>query len=484
MRYLLLATTALCLTLTACEDSKWYRLEDGLQPPAQWQNGPNMVDAAIQQNWWQNFNDPVLTDLMQQGIANNLDLKIASSRVRQARAQLLGVEADQLPQINASGSVVRSKSSLLGNNNATFLTGSRTNTLYQAGLDASWEVNIFNIGASIDAAQASAQVVKEQERNTLLSLLGEVARNYIALRQFQNQYALTEQTVKAYQISYDLTKAKFDAGLVNALDTSRAEGLWQSTAAQLPPLQANIIAAKNRLAVLLGQTPGALKQLDAMKPVPTSKVNVVAAAPAAVIAERPDIRAAERTLATATARQKIATREYFPSISLSSAFGWSSYNSSGNLFNGGGNAWSLAGQLLAPVIDFGRIRSDIRVADAQAEQAFLGYQQTMLSALEEIENNLSRYFAAVNRQPQLNRAADAGELAVELAQERYKKGLVSYLEVTDAQQKLYGAQLEVLNNDADISTQQVALYKALGGGWRTDRPITKEESSLEPIVIR
>ena len=484
MRYLLLATTTLCLALTACEDSRTYRVEDGIKPPAQWQNGPNMVDTAIQQNWWQNFQDPMLDDLIKQGIANNLDLKIAASRVRQARAQLLGVEADQLPNIGASASVARSKSSILGSNNATFLTGSRNNTLYQAGLDASWEVNIFNIDASIDAARASAVAVKEQERDTLLTLLGEVARNYIALRQSQNQFALTEQTVKAYQISFDLTKAKFDAGLVNGLDTARAEGLWQSTAAQLPPLQANINASKYRLAVLLGQLPGSLQNLDKVQPVPISKVAVVAAAPASVIAERPDIRAAERVLAAATARQTIATREYYPSISLSSAFGWSTYNSSGNLFTGSGNAWSLVGQVLAPLVDFGRIRSDIRVADAQAEQAFLGYQQTVLSASEEVENALSRYFAAVNRQSQLNKANDAGELAVELAQERYKKGLVSFLEVTDAQQKLYAAQLEVLNNNAEISVQQIGLYKALGGGWRTDLPVTPQDSKLEPIVIR
>lgn len=481
MRALLLATTALCLTLAACENSPTFRTEDAGEAPGAWQNAPNVVDAAIQQNWWQNFKDPILDNLIKQATANNLDLKIAASRVREARAELLGIEADQLPSIDAAANVTKNQASTQTKN---FARGAaRKSTLYNTQLDASWEVNVFSVDAAVEAAKATAGSAQEAERGTLLTLLGEVARNYVNLRQLQNQYALTEQTSKALRTSFELTKAKFDAGLVNALDTARAEALWQTTISQLAPVKAEITAAKNRLCVLLGQNPGALTELDAVKPVPVMQTALVVAAPATVIAERPDIRGSAKDLASATAAQTVASRQYFPKISLSSAFGWSASRTS-NLVGGGSGAWSLAAGVIAPIIDFGRIRSDIRISDARAEQAFLTYQRTVLEAQEEVENALSRYFAAVNRQSQLAKAADANQLALELAQERYNKGLVSYIEVTDAQQKLYSAQLEVLNNDTTVSNQLIQLYKALGGGWRTDRPETHQENRLEPIVIR
>jgi NodT family efflux transporter outer membrane factor (OMF) lipoprotein len=255
------------------------------------------------------------------------------------------------------------------------------------------------------------------------------------------------------------------AGLTTMLDTVRAQAALQSAQAQRPQIAAQISAALRRLEVLLGQNPGTLDaELSAPANIPANTSEVLLATPTTVIANRPDIREAEQTLRAQKETRSLATDEYLPSINLPMAFGWQAQNNS-NLGNSNALIWALTGGVQIPVFDFGRIRADINLADANAEQAYLNYQKTVTSALSDVETALSDYLAAVNAEPKLDAAVQANQAAVDLSQSRYKSGLINQLDVLDAQRSLYAAQQAQLQNQADEASRLVTLYKAMGGGW-------------------
>lgn len=431
--------------------------------PPNWVNGAANSDAATQLQWWQQFNDPVLNQLIKTATAQNLDVKIAATRVRAARAQLLSVEAGFLPNVSGDASVQRSRRSGKTAQNGNF---ARQSNLYDAQIDASWQFNIFGISPAIEAADATIKTQEENKNAVLLSLLGEVADNYIELRRLQQSLTIIDQTIATYQDSLEIAAARRSAGLTTELDPARATAILETQKAQRPATVTQINAAMRRLEVLLGQNPGTLNaQLQTPAPVPVAASPLLLATPAAVIANRPDVRSSEQDLIAKNAARRVATAQYFPSVSLPAAFGWQAQRT-GDLIGGGSLLWSLAAGINVPIFDFGRIRADINLADANAEESFLNYQKTVQGALSDVETALSDYLAAVNRAPQLAKAVDANQTAVAIAQERYKSGLTNYLEVTTAEQSLYESQQSALQNQADMSSRLVTLYKAMGGGWQ------------------
>jgi len=428
-------------------------------------------DAAVQERWWQQFNDPELNNLIQTAEAQNLDVKIAQARVRAARAQLISTEAGFLPNITGAASAGRSRLSTETATGAGLVTP--TANLYDAEIDATWEVNVFQISPATKAAEATLKSAEESQNAAILSLLGEVASNYIELRRLQTTLGVTNNSITAYQTSLSLAQARQQAGLTTGLDTVRAEALLETQQAQQPALATQINAAIRRIEVLLGQNPGTLDTQLAPPSntpvmVPVANSPLLLATPVAVIANRPDVRGAEENLIAANAEKNVASAEYFPSLSLPAAFGWQAERVP-DLFTGSGLVWALAGGVNVPIFDFGRIRADVDLADADAQQAFFQYQKTVQGALSDVETALSDYLASVNRAPQLDRAVVDNQTAVDLSEERYKQGLSNFLDVTTAQQALYTAQTDQIQNQADMASRLVTLYKAMGGGWQNEK---------------
>jgi NodT family efflux transporter outer membrane factor (OMF) lipoprotein len=450
------------------------------------------VDVA---RWWTTFNDPKLNSLVDRAVAANLDLRLATARIRESRAQRGVVGADLWPDVSVGGSYNHSRAS---ENAFSFDSGSFNNgggtggggtggggtgnpgvgnfaapgqeqDLYQAGFDANWELDVFGrVRRSIEAAEGDTDAAIEDRRDTLVTLLAEVARNYVELRSFQRRLVISRDNLKSQQDTLDLTRAKFKAQIISELDVSRSEAQVASTASQIPSLESQRNQAAHRLAVLLGQQPRALLN-ELLAPadaaaIPSGPPDIPPGIPSDVLRRRPDVRRSERELAAATARIGVATADLFPRFSLTGSLGLQS-QSFNDLGEYSSRFYSIGPSVSWPIFDAGRIRSNINVQNARQEQALVRYEQSVLTALEDVENALVGYSKEQQRREQLKRAAEANRRSVEMARQLYDRGLTAFLDVLEAQRNLFISEDALVQSDATVSTNLVALYKALGGGW-------------------
>jgi outer membrane protein, multidrug efflux system len=456
--------------------------------PAAWSEAQSTgaeAPAAAMTQWWTTFKDPLLECLIARAVQSNWDLRTAAGRVREARA-LRGVAgADLWPTINVSGSYTRQRSSenavpfsLGGAGSGTpgglppFLQGLKLEqNLFQAGFDASWEIDLFGgVRRSIEAADADLAASQEELRNTLVSLLAEVARNYVEVRGSQRRLAIAQENLKAQQDTLELTRARFTAGLTSELDVTQAASQLATTQSQIPPLETSLKQGIHRLGVLLGQAPGALlAELSTAAPIPTVPPEVPVGLPADLLRRRADIRRAERQLAAATARIGVAEADLYPKLSLTGSLGLESLKLA-DLTQGASRFWSVGPTLSWPIFDAGRIRANIAVQDARTDQQLSTYAQTVLTALEDVENALVAYSREQVRRTQLAEAAEANRRALALANDLYRNGLGTFLNVLDSERALFSSESDLAQSEATVSTDVVALYKALGGGWETIAP--------------
>jgi NodT family efflux transporter outer membrane factor (OMF) lipoprotein len=444
--------------------------------PSMWQAEPAAGMSATAEepdelaHWWATLDDPVLTRLVDQAVAGNLDLKQARARLREARARRSQVRADRFPGVDANASVNRVQSSEE--------TGPGvTTTLYSAGFDASWELDVFGgTRRAVEAATASEQASEEDLRDVLVSLLSEVALNYVELRTGQTGLAIAEQNRDAQQETYDIVRWRFEAGLGTELDVEQARYNLEQTKAQIPRLQAAISEAQNRLAVLLGRMPGALNsELAPPMPIPVASPSVAVGVPADMLRRRPDVRRAERRLAAQTAQIGVATAARYPRFSLLGTIGLESL-SSANLFTAGARTSSLGASALWTMFDFGRLREEVNVQSALQEQALLAYESTVRTAVEDTENALVGFAKEQTRRSHLKAATEAAERAATLARERYESGLLDFQTVLDAQRSLLTLQDQLAISDGLVTSNLIQLYKALGGGWTSFVPSAGEPS--------
>jgi len=453
------------LLLFACSIGPNYT-KPKLNMPTGWQENQATIESKkeIDKQWWKNFQDVSLNNLVDKALSNNLDIKIAATRIQQARAERSGVIANQLPDVNLSGSATRGKNSK--NSYPPDFNGRIYNT-FQTGFDASWELNIFGAKRAIEAANASLEATEELAHDTTVSLLGDVASNYIAIRNYQDQIIVAEENLTAQRDTLELIKSQKDAGLMSEIDVMRAAALVNSTESDIPILKASMKESLHSLEILLAEQPGTLDSLLSEKAkVPVSEKELVLGAPADIIRNRPDIREAERNLAAATATKGVIIAEMFPKISLASFFGLAS-SSTSNLLQFPSKAWNTGANGVLPILDFGRLRADINIASSLQEQAFLTYQKTVLNGLKEVENGLVAYYEEKKRMESLRKTAKEQKLATKLITERYRTGgLISFLDVLDAEKSLYSAEIALAQSKASLSTDLVVLYKALGGGWQ------------------
>jgi len=445
--------------------------------PATWsaaeEAGVRPEPAQLAQ-WWTTFADPQLTALIQRAVAANHDLRLAVARVREARA-LRGVVAPEAqPQVHASGDYSRQHRSV----NTTTLPGNlptssreRDTNVFQLGFDARWELDLFGgVRRAVEAAEADITAATAERLAVLVTLCGDVARQYLELRGAQAQLTITRKNLVSQQDTLALTRVRLQAGLGTDLDVARSEAQVATTASQIPPLERQSQQAIHRLALLLGQEPGALlAALTTVAPLPPPPPHVLVGLPAELLERRPDIRRAERTLAAATARVGVATADLYPRLSLSGMIGLQSFDLT-TLVSSGSLAGSVGPSVRWPVFDAGRMRANIQVQDARQEQALLRYEQTVLSALEEVENALVAYGKEQHRQQALAAAVEANQRAVALANALYSKGLVDFLNVLQAELALFTAESQLVVSNTALATSVVALYKALGGGWEPGAP--------------
>jgi multidrug efflux system outer membrane protein len=429
------------------------------------------ADPKLLGSWWKIFNDPVLNDLIARALQRNLDVRIARARVQEARA-LRGVsESGLFPEGGVSAGYQAYRRTETGSTGQSpgagvAIPGKRQGELYQAGFDASWEIDIFGgIRREIEAADADLSASEDGLRGALVSLQGEVARNYIELRGQQLRMEIALQEVKARQDNLSLVEARFQAGLVNQLDVTRVKGDLASAESRIPSLENAILAVLHRLGVLVGQEPMSLvEMLRVARALPEVPQDLPAGLPSELLRRRPDIRRAERELAAATARIGVSTAELFPKFSLTGVYGFQS-DRLDRLVRDGSNFWRISPGVQWSILNLKRILNNIDATKAVREESLARYEKSVLLSLEEVENALVVLSQEKQRASALGQAVEANTLAVDLAVQRYKSGLQSYLAVLDAESALFTAQDQLAQSRQNRAVGLVALYKALGGGW-------------------
>jgi len=452
--------------------------------PAKWNQKPVSAGSSLSQqntHWWKNFRDPTLNRLIDQALVFNLDLRQTSARIRAARAQRVIAVAAGLPTIGARNSINRRRNTFSGGPGTTtplaggFGLPNEIIDIFQLGFDAQWEIDVFGgIRRSVESAQATIEAEVENARAVTVTLLGEVARNYIEVRNNQWQIHIAEDNIRAQEDSLAITRSRYEAGLTTELDVDQAAAQVAQTKSQLPAYEIALKQTIHQLGILLGKDPGyLLTTLGQEGPIPVSSAEVVADLPSELLRRRPDIQVAERQLAAATAQVGVATAELYPKVNLTALLGFQNYQP--DSLTPIARSWSVASALSMPLFNWGKIRANIQAKEAEKDQILFAYQNTVLNALREVEDALVAYYEEQKRRDALRQSVEANQLALEVANERYTKGLAGFLDVLVLQRSLYLAESDLAQSEARISGSLVALYKALGGGWQT-----AEESRTEP----
>lgn len=420
-------------------------------------------------SWWTSFNDVELDSLMQRAAQSNLDLRAAEARLRQARAVRAGSAADFWPAVTASGSAARAKQSenqpLIGAlplpPNFPF-----EYSVYQAGFDASWELDVFGAEhRALEAATADWQGAIEARNDVMVSLLAEVARNYVELRGAQQRLEIARRDLKLQEEALELTRARRDGGVATDLDVTRTAALLADMQAAIPPLETDERAAMYGLAVLLGRQPGELvTELSPSGALPRPPPEVPIGLPSDLLRRRPDVRRAERQLAAETARVGVAESQWFPNVSLTGDAGLESVSVT-KWFEPGSRFWSIGPSVQWNALDFGRVRAEVHAQTAVQEEALAAYQMAVLVSLQEAENAVVAYAHEQNRHRALSDTVNENQRSLELADSLFRNGRVNFLDVLDARRSLFQADDQLALSDETVALDLIALYKALGGGW-------------------
>ncbi len=420
------------------------------------------ADIARLARWWDAFGDATLQSLIERALMANLDIQRARARIQEARATKGVVASGLWPSAELKGAYTRYRSPA----NAPGRVIATTANLFQTGLDAVWELDLFGgRRRSIEAAEADIEVAIEDARDVMVTLAAEVALNYIDLRSAQEQLRIATRTLKAHQHAADLTRMRCGAGLVSAMDVARAEALVATTASDIPAFEATARQSIYSISVLLGLEPAALdKELSEPSSIPTAPPHVPMVLPSELLERRPDVRRALASFHGATARIGIAKADLFPKFNLVGSGGfqgaalrdWLSWQH---------RTWSVGPAIDWQIFTAGKVRSAVKAYESAQEQSLLQYKKTVLQAFREIEDALAAYAGEQARNKALSEAVAAHRKTVDLAVQLYTEGMTEFLNVLDAQRSLYASEEALAQSTRNLSRNVVALYKALGGGW-------------------
>ncbi|MGD0118224.1 MAG: efflux transporter outer membrane subunit [Candidatus Binatus sp.] len=495
---LIIAAALLIVTTVGCMVGPDYR-PPAMKLPARWDGNDQQAKQAENHDdktdlaaWWQSFDDPILNQLVAQELSSNLDEKIALARIREERAYVVISRAGLFPSIDTSGSYTRQRYS--ANTPFGFFPQllPRDENIYEAGFDASWELDVFGgIRRGVEASKAELAASIENERDVRVTLLAEAARDYVEVRALERRIQIAKANLRDQSDSLRLAQARFEQGFAPELDVFQARSLLETTQAQVPELESELAQTVHRIGVLLGREPDALQaELSDVTPIPgiadpdAIAVRIPAGLPSDLLRRRPDIRAAEREVAAATARIGVATADLYPKFSITGTAGLESISTS-DFFFGTSRMWQVGPTMTWPIFEGGRIRANIEVRNAQEEQALLTYRNTVLIALAEVEDALVAYAKERTRHQALAASAEDFKRSQLLALDRYEEGYATYLDVLEAQRSLYTAQDSLAQSDQQIIDDLIAIYKALGGGWQTDAQIRSADSviNLPPVSV-
>jgi NodT family efflux transporter outer membrane factor (OMF) lipoprotein len=460
------------VTLGGCEVGPDYQAPQTALP-GDWTSTSGLAapndKEDIDQAWWQNFHDPVLSKLIDKAASGNLDLQAAEARIAEARSRVSSAYAALLPTGEVKGTATREANQLALPPSASQGFGSALKkpfNVFQTGFDASWELDLFGGNKrAAEGAEAQLQASEADRDDARVSLLAEVARTYINIRQYQAQIAIADDSLASNQKTLDIARQRFKAGQAPGIDVTQAESALEQAKTQLPLNRSLLAQAEYSMDVLTGDQPGATHALvSTPAPIPVTDKKLVLAAPAVVIAQRPDIRVAERKLAAATAQQGVAVAKFFPDISLSGFFGSLSTDGT-QLLKGASESWMGTGTLVWPILSYGSLSANLDQANAQQQEAMAGYRKTILGALSDVERSFSAYKEQQQFLQSSAAAVDKDRRARAVALERYQSGLTSFIDVLNADRTLYASQAQAAKARAESAQDLIAVYKSLGGGW-------------------
>jgi len=459
----------IALSLSACAVGPDYtKVEPAAQEEWYATMERGLAATTLQENqlatWWNLFEDPLLSSLQQRAIRENLELKTAFSRLQQARISRGISRADHFPSLGAEGYFQRQRSS----ENLGSPVGGQENDWYMAGLDASWELDLFGgIRRSVEAAQAELEVSTADMHGVLTSLTAEVALNYIELRTYQQRLQVAHNNITTQKKTYDLNQSRFDAGLIDELALQQSLRNLEQSRAQLSLLEGAIRTAENNLAVLLGQSPGALRaEFASIGTIPEAPGTIAVGIPAEAMRRRPDIRAAERMLAAQSARIGVATAELYPKLRLLGTIGLEALNSGSDFFDSGSQFWGIGPGISWNIFRGNALRLNIEMQEEKYTEALAQYNLSVLKAQQEIENALTAYAKEQIRHEHLAKAVTAAQRTEWLARDRYNAGLVDFYIVLDAQRALFQIEDELNQSKGEVGANLTRVYKAIGGGWQ------------------
>ncbi|MCG8636819.1 MAG: efflux transporter outer membrane subunit, partial [Desulfobacterales bacterium] len=432
-----------------------------------------LPSAELVQHWWRLFDDPLLNEFIETASRNNKDLLTAILRVEETRARLGIAAGEQLPEMTSDAGAVRSRPS-------ENTTGSgNVYTTYTAGVGASWEIDLFGrIRREVEAATAEYQASEEDRTDVMVSLYANVSLTYLQIRTDQARLTSARDNIANQKALLELAQSRFRYGLATDLDIAQAQRLLARAEAEVPSLRIALSQGINNLAVLLGLVPGHLHdRLKIIAPIPMPPEKATVGVPADLLRQRPDIRRAERRLAAQTARIGVATADLYPSFSLTGRFGLESVDTS-DLFDAGSKVFSFGPSLRWKIFSGGRVRNRIKVEDAVMQQYLLAYEQSVLNGLREVENTLKAYIEDRVRLAALERSVSAAKRSVELSAGLYKKGLVDFQPVLDAQRDLFSFEDQLAGARGNSAANFVNLYTALGGGWDPAQTVAAGHAAL------
>jgi len=466
------------LALTSCFRPVGFQ-KSGIETPETWHTLPGdpeiwdkplIVDecAKVEQRWWCNFEDPTLDTFIARALLKNKTLRIAATRIEEARAARLGAFSLLMPEINLHADAQRG--------NQGFFTLDKPLAYEDVTLQANWELDLFGKNqARLAATIALVQNEQILRQSVIVSLLAEVARSYFDFRNYQQQLVIANENLATQKRTLELTTAQFQEAYASNFDVQRAAAEVASTESRIPTLQIALETTRNHLDLLLGSIPGENDDLFAIQePLQPLDPQIVIAAPATVLGTRPDVRAAERNFAASISSFDAAKKEWFPTISLASFFGFQALQGIPNSDDSTTTTtvlkpfirtWNVAGTLMQPLINFGRIEADIEAAGARQKRAYLEYQETVLEALENMEDALANYLYEIQRNVSLTQAANSNHKALVLANQQYINGYTNLLDVLVVQRNALDAESVAAESDYKLRKDLVNIYTAAGGGW-------------------
>jgi NodT family efflux transporter outer membrane factor (OMF) lipoprotein len=452
----IIGAAVMAATLASCTTAQDYS-RPKISMPSSWsfagkKDAPKPPELA---DWWKSFNDPTLDSLVAKAVDGNLDVATSLSRVEEARASLRQAGGDLYPTASGSTSAKRAKSQ------------AGTATAFQAGLDASWEIDLFGANQrSVEAARFGLNAAEEDLRATTLTLIGDIASNYVAARGYQARQTLSAKSADLQRDTLQITRDKESLGAGTGLDVANAEGQTYSTEANIPELAASYSETVNRLSVLTGEAPGALNRImeKGRGKVPTARISVKTGVPADLLNARPDVRMAEFKLSQAKARKGVADANRYPSVTLTGSITTSAADF-GDLAKGSSIGWGFGPAINVPIFNAGKLKAAADVAKAQQDQAFIAYQAAVLGALEDVENASVSLTQQRRRNAKLSASVGSYRQAAELSRTLYREGASEFVNVLTAERSLYSSEDGLIQSRVALANDFIALNKALGGGW-------------------